>query len=104
MSFLVKVGGYDFFGWLYSVSSLHEDPGVYAVGCEKNGITKVIDVGETDNIQDRIKKHDRKDCWEKECKDGEIIYSEYRTNVSKEKRMEIEKEIREKEDPPCGKE
>jgi len=101
---LVGIGGYDFFGWLYTVSALYEDPGIYAIGCEKGDETKVIDVGETDNIRDRIMKHDRKDCWEKECKNGTIVYAQYRTTVSKEKRTEIEKEIREKEDPPCGKE
>ena len=100
----VKIGGYTFGGWYSYISTLDEEPGIYAIGCEKDDKVKVIDIGETDNIQERVKTHDRKDCWERECKDGTIKYAQYKTNIDQEEREKIEKEIRDAVDPPCGKE
>ena len=101
----VEIGGYTFQGWYTYVSTLPEKAGLYAIGCKKNEKVKLIDVGESGNIQERVKTHDRKDCWEDECEEGKIRYAYLRTpGKSKSEREEIEKDIRDKEDPPCGKE
>lgn len=101
----VTIGGYTFQGWYYNISTLDTVSGIYAIGCEKDKKVKVIDVGEAGNIQDRVEKHDRKDCWKRECKNGTIKYAQLKTpGKSKSEREEIEKDIRNKEDPPCGKE
>ena len=100
----VTIGGYTFSGWFVYVYTLDGEPGLYAIGCKKDDKVQVIDVGETDNIQDRVKKHDRKDCWKKECKTGSLRYAQYTTKVGEDERRKIEKKIRDDEDPPCGKE
>ena len=55
----VTIGGYTFSGWFVYVATLDEEPGLYAIGCKKDDKVQVIDVGETDNIQDRVKKRAR---------------------------------------------
>lgn len=101
----VEIGGYTFQGWYMYISTLPEAAGLYAIGCKKDENVKLIDVGESGDIRERVENHDRKDCWEDECKDGEIRYAYLRTpGKSKPEREEIEKDIRDKEDPPCGKE
>lgn len=100
----VVIGGYTFQGWYNFVSTLSTNSGIYAIGCEKDEKVKVIDVGEAGDIQDRVENHDRKDCWNDEC-DDELRYAQYLTpGKTKSEREEIEKDIRKKEDPPCGKE
>jgi len=101
----IEIGGHTFSGWWIYIKTLSKMAGLYAIGCEKNKKVKLIDVGESGNIQERVETHDRKDCWEDECKDGKIRYAQLVTpGKTKSEREEIEKEIRDKEDPPCGKE
>jgi len=99
----VKIGGYTFQGWYSYASTLDDKSGVYAIGCEKDGKHTVLDVGEAAKVKERVENHDRKDCWKKNCKGGTIKYAQHLTpNKQQAGRKEIEKEIREKENPPCG--
>ena len=101
----VEIGGYTFSGWWNNVSTLDEKSGVYAIGCEKDGKVKVLDVGESGNVQDRVEQHDRKDCWNKNCKSGTLKYAQHLTpNKQQAGRKEIEQDIRDKVNVPCGKE
>jgi hypothetical protein len=93
---------------MYS-SVLPKTAGLYAVGptilsaLKKNENVKLIDVGESSNIREQIKNHDRKDCWRASAR--AIRYAYLRTpGKSKSEREEIVKDIRDKEDPLCGKE
>jgi len=96
----IKIAGYSFGGPYSSPSTLYEDPGVYVILCKTNDSYKVLDVGESKNMRDRVTNHDRKDCWKKNCK-GTIVYAEMK-EADEDKRRAIEKTIRDKKDPPCG--
>jgi len=99
----IKVGKYTFNGPYEDPSKLSPKSGVYAIHCKKNDKYYLIDVGESHDVNDRVEKHDRKDCWNREC-DDTLTYSEYLTpNLQQPSRIEIEKEIRAQYDPPCGK-
>jgi len=101
---MVEIGGYTFQGWWLNVSTLDDKSGVYAIGCEKDGKHTLLDVGEASKVQERVLNHDRKDCWSKNCKGGTLKYAQLLTpNKQQAGRKEIEQNIREKEDPPCGK-
>lgn len=70
---------------------------VYSIVDDK---PRVVDVGQTNNINDRFPNHERKPCWLRN-KYGDIHLYVYR-ETSEEIRLRIESEIRERYDPPCG--
>ena len=96
----IIIAGYTFGGPYSSSSVLYSEPGVYVIYCKTNDSYSVLDVGESENMNERVKNHDRKDCWEKNCKDT-IVYAEMK-EADEDKRRAIEKTIRDKTDPPCG--
>jgi len=96
----ITIAGYSFGGPYSSPSTLYAEPGVYVILCKSNDTYKVLDVGESENIKDRVENHDRQDCWKKNCK-GTIVYAEIK-EADEEKRKAKEKTIREKTNPPCG--
>ena len=63
---LQGIGGnkYSFDGPYYSLSSLEDNSGVYAILCSDN---TVVDVGESAGVKSREGGHDRKDCWNRKC-------------------------------------
>lgn len=77
-------------------------PAVYVVldrGIEKY---RVVDVGETDKLKDRLANHERRPCWERNC-NGKIFIAA-KVERSESARQRIEGEIRKRYNPPCGKE
>ena len=93
---------YNFEGPYSNTVFLEDRSGVYAILCEKNGKLYLIDVGESSQIRTRIEKHDRKDCWEKNC-NGIIKYAVYYIEYGKKpSRMEVEQDIRNNYNIPCG--
>jgi len=95
--------GYQFDGAYTSPDSLESLPGVYVIWCRsQEGAWHVLDVGESEDVRDRTTNHDRLSCWRANCK-GTIYYSAtYTPNMGKNKRLEIENEIRRRERPLCG--
>lgn len=94
--------GYQFDGAYISADYLESSQGVYVIWCRCENEWTVLDVGESDNVREQIKNHERKSCWEKHCP-CEIYYSAtYTRNLSQSKRTDIKQEIRNKTDPPCG--
>ena len=95
----MNIYGYDFEGPYNSPDQVPEYPGVYTVWCSSGGI--LLDVGQAENVQERLKYHDRKDCWEKYCSEPLHFY------VTKEpdeiQRCSLESKIRIEHNPPCGK-
>ena len=76
--------------------------GVYVIWCKDGDKWTVLDVGESDNVRDRVSDHDRADCWEQNCT-GTIYYAAtYTPDLNEDERRVIEQEIRDSEDPPCG--
>ena len=95
--------GYTFEGAYLSADSLQARSGVYVIWCEisKNS-WNVLDVGEASSVQERVKTHDRADCWSRECS-GTIHYAAtYTPNLQQPRRKQIEQRIRQLANPPCG--
>lgn len=100
----ITIGKYTFEGAFTSTANLRDRSGVYAILCKKDGKYYIKDVGESAKVKERVENHDRKNCWERNCS-GILTYSaKYTPNIQQEGRKEIEKEIRDQYNPPCGKE
>ena len=94
--------GYQFEGAYTSCEYLRSRSGVYVIWCENEGNWIVLDVGESANVKERVKNHDRADCWE-DKRSGTIYYSAtYTPNLQQAERMQIEQNIRKLANPLCG--
>ena len=94
--------GCTFDGAYASPDQLGNRGGVYVVWCKRNGYWPVVDVGESDEVRDRLKNHERADCWGRECERGTLYYAATYED-SEERRLAIEHRIRAAVKPPCGK-
>ena len=65
---------YQFDGPYTSPERLMSQAGVYVIWCELNDELKVLDVGESEDVKDRVINHDRSFFWRYNCS-GAIIYS-----------------------------
>jgi hypothetical protein len=91
---------YDFDGPYTSAAYLDAKSGVYLITTKTpDGTHKVLDVGESGNVRERVSNHDRKNQWERYKQSG-IYASGYYCDESD--RMAVEKTIREHYNPPCG--
>ena len=100
----VTVSGYAFEGPYYDTGALQEKGGVYVIVTSRNNQHTVVDVGESGGIKSRIEGHDRKGCWTSNANGGTIgVLVLYLPGYDQAARMKIEKEIRDKYNPPCGK-
>jgi predicted GIY-YIG superfamily endonuclease len=61
---------------------------------------KILDVGQTDDLNNRFPNHDRRNCWERH-KTGQIKLYIFIEN-NKQKRLFIERQIRVTLKPVCG--
>jgi len=101
----IEICGYRFKGPYEldtGTGSLKNRSGVYVIlDHNSSGESwKVIDVGESSNIQDRVEDHDRRDCWYRQrCSYLEIAVYYCRES----ERMRVEQRVRNKYNPPCGK-
>jgi hypothetical protein len=97
----VKIGDYAFDGPFKSTDYIEDKSGIYAVLHYKEGKCYLLDIGESSQMKKGIEEHDRND-WEKNS-NSEIEYSVYYTpRLRKNDRKEIEAEIRDTYQPPCG--
>ena len=95
----ILINGYSFDGPYSSTYSLEDRSGVYVILCN----SRLIDVGESAGVRNRIENHDRKDCWERNCSGNISFAVHYTPNLQQSGRMEIEQEIRRSHrDIPCG--
>jgi len=80
---------------------------IYVIICvDKDGKWKVLDVGQTGELGERIDHHDRKKCWEDNCPNKNIWFCVYKMpsdKYSKQDRLDVEKKLRAKHNPSCGK-
>jgi len=97
--------------WKYQFEGAWTDPenlesrsGVYVIWSKSsNEEWKVLDVGESHDVKNRVINHDRKSCWDRH-NSGEIFYSAtYTRGLQQAGRMKIERQIRAETNPPCGK-
>lgn len=97
----IPVGNYHAEGPFGNVSGLLARSGVYVILGRQSQASNwnVVDVGESENIHERVAKHDRTPCWRGQGH-AELavaaIYSDERN------RMLIEHELRGQYNPPCG--
>ena len=97
----LNIDGYKFWGYYTLDDNLKTVGGVYVIFDGQGH--KFIDVGETNNLSDRPKNHERKPCWEKNSPNG--IYFVARVEDNEDERLIIEGHIRNNHpEMPCGKE
>ena len=66
----MKLAGYDFEGPFFSRDEVKDLPGVYTVLS-----MRVLDVGYSDRVFQRLRRHDRRELWEEYCgEDHDIVY------------------------------
>ena len=92
-------GTYQFNGPHTNVAQLAKASGVYVITTITGGLHKVIDVGESHDVQHRVGNHDRSQSWQKHAVDTLYASALYCDEAS---RMLIEGQIRAFHSPPCG--
>ncbi len=97
----INIGNYNFEGPFSNSNDLRKQSGVYVIlGRNADSETwKVVDVGESEDVQERVANHDRADCWKRQGYRqlaAAAYYCDERT------RTRIEQELRAQFNPPCG--
>ena len=81
--------GYQFDGAYNFSWILNAKAGVYIIRCKKENGRKILDVGESANVRERIENHEKKECWEQNCR-GTILYSAtYLSDENERKKLEV---------------
>ena len=62
----------------------------------------MIDVGESSKVKTRIETHNRKDYWEKNCNVTVKYVVYYIEHGKKSSRVDVEQDIRDNYNIPCG--
>jgi hypothetical protein len=102
MTLIVHVSGesYSFVGPFTDTEDLGKKSGVYVVTTKQpDGIHKILDVGESEDIRNCIEYHDRKACWKRHMQNGIYVSGYY---CKESERMRIETAVRSAQNPPCG--
>ncbi len=95
----IAIGGYNFEGPFTDEAHLRAASGVYAILGGNGGQWSVVDIGESGNVQERVRNHDRSDCWRKK---GHSTLAAAAFYVPEAQRMRIEQSLRQQFRPPCG--
>lgn len=93
---------YRFEGPFPDPTHLRNEPGVYAVLCERASGVYLIDIGESERVRDRVQRHERAACWDRECAASMRFGAYYAPDADQQVRREIEARIRRELRPPCG--
>jgi excinuclease UvrABC nuclease subunit len=94
----MNISGYSFEGPYSPYRGFtNEVSAVYAILDDQQ---RLLDVGQSDNLNNRFPSHPRQSCWEKN-KNGDL--SLYILQISNEQdRLQIESSIRYQYNPTCG--
>ena len=98
----ISVGGLNFDGPYSSSDSLRHQAGVYAILDRRTDVDYLIDVGESKNVRNRVDNHDRKPCWQMNCRGSFMVAVFYTPGLNEADRVAIEQEIRRQYNLPCG--
>lgn len=93
------LGNHQFTGPHLNATSLPAQSGVYLITQLINGVHRIIDVGESGNIADRIPTHDRMVQWQHVATTGFHVWTLLANATD---RMLIEKAHRLTYNPVCG--
>lgn len=97
-----EMWGHTFEGAFLLPNDLQPRPGICVIWCRSGKNWRVIDVGQSADVRDRVAFHDRVGCWERNC-NGAILYSAtYTPGILQAGRIRIEQQIRTAANPPCG--
>jgi len=103
--------GFVFEGPFHNLDEIRDEPGVYVVlGLRPGEEPVVLDVGESgwahseggQGVRQRLKKHDRKRCWEENVPYGAAIVFAVLYERNGFRRLDIEERLRKFFEPPCG--
>lgn len=98
----ITISNYTFEGSFSTSGSLKNQSGVYVILTPtSNNNYKILDVGESAKVKERVENHDREGCWKRHANSGGIYYAAHYPTEAQ--RMKIEKIIRDQYTPPCGK-
>ena len=98
----MKIGNYEFEGPfpIEQTWQVQNRSGVYVILTGTlNNRYKVLDVGESESLRDRIENHDREDCWRRNRQAGLYVAVLY---CDEQSRMRIEEDLRATFSPVCG--
>ncbi len=95
----IMLGRYEFEGPYNFVIHIKAASGVFAIICESEGKSIVLDVGEAEVVRDAIQRNPNIPCWRKNCKGFPRLAAYY---CNEEDRVRIARELREQFSPPCG--
>ena len=93
----MNVQGFNFEGPYLLDANFNEVPAVYLISDQNN---KPIDVGQTDNLKNRIPNHERTNCWLRSANGQVHVYC--LVDSSEENRENIERNIRNSHSFSCG--
>jgi len=92
-------GSVQFDGPHTSTALLLTQSGVYVISTIVDGLHKVLDVGVSEDVKDRVSSHDRKDQWTRHISDRLYVSAFY---CGANDRMALETAVRGYHNPPCG--
>ena len=97
----IQVGAYQADGPFSNTEPLGRQSGVYVILGRNNQFLNwsVVDVGESQDIRDRVENHDRKPCWAGQGYSELGVAAIYSDQAN---RMMIERQLRTQFNPPCG--
>jgi hypothetical protein len=100
----IALAGYTFEGPYTLPSKLANRSGVYAILTQTSSNNyKVVDVGESADVRDRVENHDRSDCWKRNSSPISPRYAaHYTPGMQQPGRAKIEQKVRDTYNPPCG--
>lgn len=95
-----NLGQHHFNGPFTSTINLNPLSGVYIIStATSTGLHNIIDVGESENVQNRVSNHDRAQLWGQHIVNGTYVSVYY---CSETTRMALEQAVRSTYNPPCG--
>lgn len=97
----INLKSYPFDGPFDNTGPLHHQSGVYAILGKRPTDTqyRVLDIGESQSLRERVENHDRKPCWQGH--QVPLYVAAYYCNEAT--RMKVEQELRAHYQPACGK-
>jgi len=98
----LEVGKYTFEGPYRSTERLQEKSGIYLILCETSAKYHPVDVGEAGGVKSRVENHDRKACWTRNCRSSLVVAVLYTPHLQQPDRRQIEREVRNMFNFPCG--
>jgi len=94
----MEILGFEFEGPFDHNETFTADFGCIYVIIDSN--SQLIDVGQTNNINDRLPSHERRTCWLNNNCPGKNLF--VHTSSNETYRLDIEEAIRDKYKPACG--